>query len=95
MLVGVGLGGLWTADRPLMLQLTPPARVGEYWGIYSMVGRFAAMIGPLLWALIVTGLGWGRPVAVASLALFVVLAMVLLARVPNRPNHGDQAPLAT
>lgn len=97
-LVGIALGGLWTADRPLMLQLAPPARLGEYYGLYSMVGRFAAAIGPLLWAIIVTGLGWGRPVAVAGLAVFVAIAMMLLARVPNRlaePRSagGDTQPM--
>lgn len=88
-LVGVALGGLWTSDRPLMLQLAPPARLGEFYGIYSMVGRFAAVIGPLLWAIIVTGLGWGRPVAVAGLAIFVAAAMVMLAEVPNRFGQAD------
>jgi MFS-type transporter involved in bile tolerance (Atg22 family) len=54
-----------------------------------MVGRFAAVIGPLLWAIIVTGLGWGRPVAVAGLAIFVAAAMVMLAGVPNRSGQAD------
>ena len=88
-LVGAALGGLWTSDRPLMLQLAPPARLGEFYGIYSMVGRFAAVMGPLLWAIIVTGLGWGRPVAVAGLAIFVAVAMVMLAKVPNRFGQAD------
>lgn len=85
-LVGVALGGLWTADRPLMLQLAPPGRLGEYYGLYAMVGRFAAMLGPLLWAVVVDGLGWGRPVAVAGLAVFVAVAMVLLSRVATAPR---------
>jgi MFS-type transporter involved in bile tolerance (Atg22 family) len=54
-----------------------------------MVGRFAAVMGPLLWAIIVTGLGWGRPVAVAGLAIFVAAAMVMLAKVPNRFGQAD------
>ncbi|MDQ4045005.1 MAG: MFS transporter, partial [Chloroflexota bacterium] len=83
-LVGVALGGLWSADRPLMLQLVPAGRLGEYYGLYSMVGRFAAMLGPLLWAVVVDGLGWGRPIAVAGLAVFIVVAIVLLSRVDDR-----------
>jgi UMF1 family MFS transporter len=64
-----------------MLSLAPPDRLGEYYGLYAMVGRFAAMLGPLLWAVVVDGLGWGRPVAVAGLAVFVAVSMVLLSRV--------------
>ncbi len=47
---GVGLGGVWAADRPYMLRLTPPARVGEFYGLYGMVGRFSAITGPIVWA---------------------------------------------
>lgn len=82
-LIGIALGGMWSADRPLMLQLTPPARLGEYYGLYSMVGRFAAMLGPFLWAVVVDGLGWGRPTAVAGLAALAAIAMILLSRVQS------------
>ena len=33
-----------------MLRLTPPARIGEFYGLYGMVGRFSAITGPGLWA---------------------------------------------
>jgi UMF1 family MFS transporter len=48
---GFSLGGVWASDRPYMLRLTPPARVGEFYGLYGMVGRFSAITGPVLWAL--------------------------------------------
>src|SRR5688500_9000148 len=64
---GVALGGTWASDRPYMLLLSPPAKVGEFYGIYSMIGRFAAVIGPLVWAFIAETLGLGRPAAVAGL----------------------------
>jgi UMF1 family MFS transporter len=94
-LSGVALGGLWTADRPLMLQLSPPRYLGQFYGLYAMVGRFAAIIGPLLWAAIVDGLGLGRPVAVLTLAIWIVASLVILRGVPNVPREWgpeDQAP---
>ena len=42
---GICLGGTWASDRPLMLRLTPPDRVGEFYGLYGMVGRFSAVTG--------------------------------------------------
>jgi UMF1 family MFS transporter len=50
---GVGMGGIWAADRPYMLRLTPPARIGEFYGLYGMVGRFSAIMGPLIFGGIV------------------------------------------
>src|SRR5690606_17413460 len=47
---GLSLGGIWSADRPFMLRLTPPARIGEFYGLYGMVGRFSAITGPLIWS---------------------------------------------
>ncbi len=75
---GVSLGGTWAADRPLMLELIPTGRVGEFYGVYGMVGRFAAVTGPLTWAIIVDFLGWGRPVAVITLLLGIVVATWIL-----------------
>ncbi|MEO5509786.1 MAG: MFS transporter [Longimicrobiales bacterium] len=55
---GLAMGGVWAADRPYMLRLTPPARIGEFYGLYGMVGRFSAITGPFLFgniaALVVT-----------------------------------------
>lgn len=77
-LAGVALGGTWAADRPLMLLLSPRERIGEYYGLYGMVGRFASVSGPLLWAFVAEGLGLGRPAAVLSLTLFVSVSYVIL-----------------
>jgi UMF1 family MFS transporter len=93
-LSGVALGGLWTADRPLMLQLSPPRYLGQFYGLYAMVGRFAAIIGPLLWAAIVDGLGLGRPVAVLTLAIWIVVSLVILRGVPNAPREWGPEELA-
>jgi UMF1 family MFS transporter len=49
-LAGFSLGGVWAADRPFMLRLAPPWRIGEFYGLYGMVGRFSAITGPLVWA---------------------------------------------
>jgi UMF1 family MFS transporter len=85
-LSGVALGGLWTADRPLMLQLSPPRYLGQFYGLYAMVGRFAAILGPLLWSLVVDALHLGRPVAVMTLAIWVVVSLMILRGVPNEPR---------
>lgn len=86
-LAGVSLGGTWAADRPLMLRLSPPQYIGEFYGLYSMVGRFASVIGPLLWGLIVDTLGWGRPAAVFLLFILVTIAFFIIRPIDDRPRY--------
>lgn len=47
--IGIFLGSTWTASRPLLTSLVPREMVGEFFGLYSLSGRTAAIIGPLLW----------------------------------------------
>jgi UMF1 family MFS transporter len=83
---GFSLGGVWASDRPYMLRLTPPARVGEFYGLYGMVGRFSAITGPILWAastyLCIQVLGLaprvGQGFSVLVLMLMVILSYVIL-----------------
>lgn len=48
-LAGIGLAGNPSTDRPLLVGLAPQDKVGEFFGLYAMVGRFSAIIGPLIW----------------------------------------------
>lgn len=85
-MAGIAMGGTWAADRPFMLQLTPPHRIGEFYGLYGMVGRFSAVSGPLLWALVmhlaVGSFGLtvlsGQAIAITSLLGMIALSYVIL-----------------
>jgi UMF1 family MFS transporter len=91
-LAGIALGGIWSADRPYMLRLSPPTRIGEFYGLYGMVGRFSAITGPLLWAAIVHAAvdwnGWspltGQALAICSLLVMTTVGYVILRPIPLR-----------
>ena len=85
-LAGIAIGGTWCADRPYLLRLAPPQHVGEFFGVYNMVGRFASIIGPLVWVVIADTLGLGRPIAVATLVVFIMISYVILQGVDDRPR---------
>lgn len=75
---GAGIGGAWAADRVLMTQLSPDDKLGEFFGLYAIVGRFATVLGPFIWALVADVLGLGRTWALASLGLFIVAALAVI-----------------
>lgn len=52
-LIGIFLGSTWTASRPLMANLAPKEKMGQFFGLYSLSGRTAAIIGPLIWGVVV------------------------------------------
>lgn len=99
-LAGIALGGTWAADRPYMLRLTPPDRVGEFYGLYGMVGRFSAVCGPLVWSATTywaverSGLPplTGQAIAILTLLLMILLSAWILA--PVTDERRDWAALA-
>ncbi len=48
-IVGICLGSTWTTSRPLLTTLAPRETLGQFFGLYALSGRAAAIIGPLLW----------------------------------------------
>jgi MFS transporter, UMF1 family len=98
---GIALGGTWAADRPYMLRLTPPARIGEFYGLYGMVGRFSAITGPATWALVlwvtVELLGMrphvGQGIGVLMLLCEILIAWWILRLVSDAPRHWDSQEL--
>ncbi len=50
-ILGSGLGGVTVADRVLMVRLSPPDRIGEFFGLYGLVGKGSQVIGTLLYGL--------------------------------------------
>lgn len=85
---GFALGGIWSADRPYMLRLTPPARIGEFYGLYGMVGRFSAITGPVIWAavtyLTIQAMEL-QPRVGQGIGVIVLMSMIVLAYVVLRP----------
>ena len=102
-ILGSGLGGVAVADRVFMVRLSPPARVGEFFGIYGLVGKASQVIGQALYGAIVfllfDSMGVGA-YQVAILSLIVTMLIGLWLVWPVRDTwagsgevhvHGDDA----
>jgi UMF1 family MFS transporter len=69
-LVGILLGGLWTTTRPMLAELVPRDQLGRFFGLFSLSGRAAAVIGPLIWTMILYLFDADRALGKATADLF-------------------------
>ena len=75
---GSALAGLYVSERPYVLLIAPKNRVGEYFGIFNMAGRLAAIAGPFSWGFISVTLGLGQSAAIVCLAVCALFAFFTL-----------------
>lgn len=97
-ILGSGLGGVTVADRVLMVRLSPPERIGEFFGLYGLVGKGSQVIGTLLYGLIIAllldPLGSGA-YQVAVLSLLVTMLIGLWLVWPVRDDWAGSGELGT
>ncbi|NJC87612.1 MAG: MFS transporter [Desulfuromonas sp.] len=78
--VALVLGGSQALSRSLYAGLVPPQRSAEFFSFFAISSKFASILGPLLFALLIDLTGSNR-LAILSLTLFFVIGIVLLAGV--------------
>jgi UMF1 family MFS transporter len=88
-ILGSGLGGVQVADRVFMVRLSPPGRVGEFFGIYGLVGKASQVIGQAVYGAIVFlllgSLGIGAyQIAILSLIVTMLIGLWLVWPVSDR-----------
>jgi UMF1 family MFS transporter len=86
-LVSVVQGGSQALSRSLYASMSPSAKSGEFFGLFSIMAKFSAILGPLVFAFAVATFGSSRP-AVLSIIAFFIIGGLLLTRV--NIAHGRQ-----
>jgi len=74
---GLGLGTVQAASRAFYAQFIPEGHESEYFGAYSLAGKSSAVVGPLLFGFISSGMGSQRP-AILSIVLFFVTGLIIV-----------------
>ena len=97
-ILGSGLGGVQVADRVFLVRLAPPERLGEFFGLYGLVGKGSQVIGQLAYGAVIfllfDTLGTGAyQVAVLSLLVTMLIGAWLIQPVSDRwTGSGELAP---
>ena len=79
-LIGLAQGGIQALSRSMYARMIPAGRSAEFFGFYNMLGKFAAIIGPVM-------IGWigvlsGNPrVGILSLLFLFIAGGVILMKV--------------
>lgn len=79
-LAGFGLGTVQSASRSLFAGFVPAGKEGQYFGVYALVGKSAAVLGPLIFGYVSVALGSQRP-AILSVAVLYLAGLALMSRV--------------
>ncbi|MDX8391701.1 MAG: MFS transporter [Mariprofundaceae bacterium] len=89
---GLVMGGVQSLSRSLYATLIPSGQAGRFFGFYNMMGKFAAILGPILMGFVSLATGSNRLSVLAVLLLFVAGGAVLMrVRInDDYQNHAGQ-----
>jgi MFS transporter, UMF1 family len=87
-LVGIALGSSQASGRALIGQFAPPARAAEFFGLWGLAGKLAAIVGPLCYGLITYLSAGNHRLAILSTVSFFAVGLILLATVNERRGRA-------
>ena len=73
---GALLGGIWTITRPILVELSPKAKIAELFGYQGLTEKFSGVIGPALFGYVATFIDF-RQALLVVIGLFLAGALVL------------------
>ncbi len=88
-MIGLAMGSTQAGGRALIGQFTPEARNAEFFGLWGLAGKAAAIIGPVSYGAISGVSGGNHRAALLSTLVFFLLGLALLFTVNER--RGRQA----
>jgi len=81
---GLVMGGIQSLSRSMYARLIPEGQTGEFFGFYNMMGKFAAVLGPLLMAVVSLETGSNRLAVLSVIVLFIAGGVILLRVNPEK-----------
>lgn len=88
-MAGLGLGTVQAATRAFFAQFIPPGDESKYFGVYSLVGKTSAIVGPLIFGTVSSMMRSQRP-AVAAISILFITGFVILQAVRGGKANVDK-----
>lgn len=77
-MVAIVQGGSQALSRSLYASLSPASKSGEFFGLFGIMEKFSAFLGPLLFAGAVVAFGRSQPAVLSLIAFFLIGGGILL-----------------
>lgn len=90
-IAGLCMGSSQSAGRAMAGMLAPPARLAEFYGLWTFATRVASIVGPLTYGAITWATGGDQRTAILSTAVMFVIGLGLL--LPVNMQRGREAAL--
>lgn len=85
LLIGLVAGPLQASSRSLLARIAPPARIGEFFGLFALAGKVTSFLGPTLVALATTVFASQRAGLAVLIGFFLTGAWLLAGVKVKRP----------
>ncbi|MBY8987700.1 MAG: MFS transporter [Candidatus Lokiarchaeota archaeon] len=87
---GPALGGTWTAQRIMVVELAPKEKFGEFFGFSKLSGKLSSALGPLIWGTVMltsdiigkAAYGW----AMISVGIIMAIGIFILSFVQKESS---------
>ncbi len=85
--MGLWLGSNWTVSRSVMAYVAPKGKHNLVFAYYGLAERASALLGPVVWGLIVSNLlelgSFRYRLATLVISLFIILGLIALSRIKD------------
>ncbi|MDX1798528.1 MAG: MFS transporter [Candidatus Lokiarchaeia archaeon] len=86
-IAGPALGGTWTAQRIMIVELAPKEKFGEFFGFSKLSGKFSSALGPFIWGTVLLSIsligkaayGW----AIIAVGIIMGIGIIIISRVKS------------
>ena len=89
-IIGLGMGGIQALSRSMYAMMIPENAQSEFMGFFSVISKFAAMWGPIIYAAVSQSTGSGRN-SLQVISIAFVIGFILLWRIdPEKVRISEE-----
>lgn len=85
--IGLVQGGVQSLSRSFFARMIPQRQSAEYFGFFNMIGKFSAVLGPILTGVVALSFGSQR-IGILSILILFLAGLLLLLKVEQPSKEG-------